>query len=214
MDVNPDPSPQPYRHLSLRDLGWIVAAMALGAGGWAFQARAVARVRPSYRAMPSDFGGWVSLISMLAVALAWVLAIRSRRLPRDERREAGYLACLAVIVGTLVLYVEFFSMFIFQDRTVSFFTNLLLTYSYCFVQSRSVVAALAIAWWPSWRDGRWGQSSGATELLGRLIGFWFVATFALQCGGQFWTALQRAGSLRKLLSPEALIMLIDSISAI
>ena len=187
MDLNPAAVPTPYRRLTLLDLVWIVAAIAVGLGTWLFQAR-IREDSPT----PVTGRDWVVLGSFLVSPLAWLVVAQSIRWSRPERLQPGSVACLAVVLTTMVHLVHGLAGISFATQRLRPARSFLGAVLEILVDSPwsidPYMAAITLGWGALWWAGCWRGASSTPERLGRCVGFWFVGAYLAECVLTFWTS--------------------------
>jgi hypothetical protein len=169
----------PSRRFTLADAMIVVAATAIGLGGFIASQDIDGRPR-----MPTAVSEYVRLTSFQFVIWSWAIVIMRLCPPRPALwrvgRQPGFVACLAVGVFSLTRWCYEIPEYIGHLDNVKLisFINLFVLASWPFF----VCPAIIVAWLTLALGGNWRPEASWIDRLGRALGIvWLAASVLLAC---------------------------------
>ena len=162
------------RPLTLLDCMVIVAAIALGQGGWIALRKGAFYRGSALNLTPIGPDGWVHFLSIFALALSWaVVALSLRGLRLDRRRwtsRPGFVACFTIVVASVARWlIELPSLNFVNSHLMSFWPTVFWSY----LQSSwppKLAPALVASWLALWIGRRCRSEADWVDVLGRCLG--------------------------------------------
>ncbi len=178
--MNKPHDPRDSHRLNLLDGMVLVAAIALGQAGWLALCRGSFYRGGAGYLTPVGLSGWVTFLSISALALAWaVVGLNIRGHRRNRRRLAtrpGFVACIAIVVASLAEWLMALRHLTFNNN-LAFWPTVFWSYLHSSWPPKLAPALLA-CWLLLWMGRRRRPEPDWLDLVGCLLGL-FVSVSAI-----------------------------------